>query len=331
MMVVDPVMRLPVGRPWMTVAIDKYTRMIVGIYTSFNPPSTLSVMQCLRHAIKPKTYVSKLYPEIKNTWDTYGIFEGIVLDNAPEFYSTDLEDACLQLGISIQYAPPKRGQYKGSVERFFRTQNQQLLHGQPGTTFSNIIDREDYDPKKNAVISADALDEMTHIFIVDVYHQRVHRGLNDTPASVWAQASAEFPPSLPSRPTDLDVILGCIEHRTISASGIELHGLSYNSDSLARLRRELRSGERVMLKYDPGDLSIIHVADKTNGLYVAVPALNQEYAEGLSLWQHKFIKKYVREVLRRSVDVVALCLAKERIQRIVEREWLSTKKTTTRG
>lgn len=333
LMVIDPVMRLPVGRPLLTTALDKFTATVLGKYISFNPAGYLSVMHCLRHAIIPKTYLREKYPNIVNDWDAYGIPECIVVDNGAEFHSKHLEDACLQLGIIIQYAPPKRPSYKGSQERWFGTQNKQLLHKQPGTTFSNILDRGDYDPKKNAVITFDALDEMYHTYIVDVYHQQEHRGIRDVPARLWKAAVAEYPPAMPPHRTSLDVLLGCVAERTISRKGIELHGggLFYNDDALAVLRRSLKPGERVTLKYDPSDLSMIHVADRARGLYIPVPATNQQYAQGLSLWQHEVIKSYARRVIRESVDMIALCQAKLRIQEIVEREWLSAKRTGTRA
>jgi putative transposase len=329
-MVVDPVMRLPVGRPCVTTALDHFTREILGKYMSFNPPSYLSVMHCLQHAIAPKSYIKEQYPNIVNTWDAYGLPELIVVDNGPEFHSIHFEDACLQLGINIHYAPPKQGKYKGSIERWFGTQNKQLLHGQRGTTFSNILDRADYDSKANAIITITALEEMSHIYIVDVYHQQKHRGINDIPARLWKEAIAEYPPSLPPHRTALDVLLGCIEYRTVSAKGIELHSLFYNDDSLALLRRKLNRNARVMLKYDPSDLSIIHVADREHGVFLPIPAVNQDYAQGLSLWQHEMIKAFARRRVSEHVDIVALSRAKQRIQEIVEREWLAAKRTSTR-
>lgn len=330
LMVVDPVMRLPVGRPTLTTVIDKYTRVLLGKYMSFDPPSYLSVMQCLRHAIAPKNYVREKYPSIVNTWDAFGIPETIVVDNAPEFYSKHFEDACLQLGINISYTPPKKGSYKGTMERWFRTQNHQLLHHQPGTTFSNIFDRADYDPKKNAVITMDALEEITHKYIVDVYHQDEHKGISDIPARLWTEAIAVYPPALPPQHTALDVLLGCIEERTITARGIELFVLHYNDDALALLRRKLKTGEKVLLKYDPIDLSLIHVADKKNGIYIPVPAVDQRYTQGLSLWQHKVIKAFARRRIKENLDIVALSRAKQEIQEIVEREWFAAKRTTAR-
>jgi len=119
--VIDLETKMPIGRPWLTTAIDVYSKMVVGFFLSFNPPSYLSIMQCLRHSIMPKTYLASKYPSIKNKWNAYGVPEMVVVDNGKEFYSNHFEDACLQLGILIQYAPPQLAWYKGSVERYFGT------------------------------------------------------------------------------------------------------------------------------------------------------------------------------------------------------------------
>src|SRR5205814_5208852 len=54
--VIDEKTNLPIGRPWLFVAICVFTKMILGYYLSFQKPSYLSVMQCLLHSIRPKTY-----------------------------------------------------------------------------------------------------------------------------------------------------------------------------------------------------------------------------------------------------------------------------------
>jgi putative transposase len=59
--VLDNEYRLPVGRPWLTAAIDVYSQTIVGYYLTFEPPSYLSVMYCLLHSIRPKDYVISTY------------------------------------------------------------------------------------------------------------------------------------------------------------------------------------------------------------------------------------------------------------------------------
>jgi putative transposase len=44
----------PVGRPWLTVALDVYSRMVVGFYLSLEQPGASATGLCLAHAILPK-------------------------------------------------------------------------------------------------------------------------------------------------------------------------------------------------------------------------------------------------------------------------------------
>ena len=90
----DPIMRLPLGRPWLTVAIDLYTRMVAGLFISYNPPSSAAVLHCLKNLIEPKTYIKTKYPHLNGVWNCYGIPGTILVDNGKEFWSEDVEDAC---------------------------------------------------------------------------------------------------------------------------------------------------------------------------------------------------------------------------------------------
>jgi putative transposase len=327
--IIDAETRLPVGRPTITVVIDKYSRMILGFHVGFDPPGYLSVMLCLLHAITPKRYIETDFPKVENRWNTYGIPEQIIVDNAPEFYSEDFEDACLQLGMLLSYSPVKHPWYKASIERFYGTENRRLLHSQPGTTFSNIIAKEDYDPKKNALITFDEFIEILHLWIIDIYSQDLHRGLGDIPAYVWEKGINEFPPTLPRRKQDLRVLIGQVEQRKISRSGIKLFNLTYNDDRLALLRRELK-GRKAKLKLNPDDLSIIYVNNPKDDSYIPVFAEDQEYTKGLSLWQHEVIQRYVRKNIRSRINRDSLRRAKKKIQAIVDRGWLQSRKTTTK-
>jgi putative transposase len=319
--VVDPITKLPIGRAFLTWLIDVYTKMILGFYISFNPPSYLTVMECLKHAIRPKTYVKRKYSNIKNDWNTYGIPEVLVVDNAREFHGRNLEDACHQLGIVLQFSPRGKPWIRTTVERSFRTIATQLHHQQPGTTFSDIIDRADYEPGKMAIVTPDVLDEITHKWIVDIYQVSGHRGIRDVPALRWEKGIAEWPPALPVNNEFLDVALGYTEERVVSSRGIELDNLFYNDEELAMVRRSLERHKKVIVKRNPSDLSLIHVYDEKHDKYLAVPAIDQDYTKSLTLYQHTVICRYVRERLKRNVDVFALARAKREVQEIVEREW----------
>lgn len=328
--VIDPVTKMPIGRPTLTLAIDRYTRMILGFYVSFNGAGFLAVSHCLRHAILPKTYVKRQFPDVKNIWECYGVPELAAVDNGSEFHGDGFEDASLQLGTIILYCPVKHPWFKAVVERYFRTLNQQLLHELPGTTFSNIFEKEDYDSKKNAIITLDTLLNVIHVFIVDYYSQRKHRGIKDIPALRWKLAAEQFPPTLPSRREDLNILLGEVEFRTIQSNGISIFGLVYNDGVLARLRNG-RKGYQFKIKYDPADISLIYVHDPDNDKFIPIPAENQDYTKGLSLWQHRVIQRVARKKTDDQVDIVELCLTKQRIMKIIWREWMKINKTGPRA
>jgi putative transposase len=319
--VVDDNTMLPLGRPTITSALDEHTRCPMGFYTGFEPPSCLSVMRCLKHAILPKTYVPRAFPAIKNVWECYGVPELVVVDNPPEFHSSHFERACLQIGADIQYARVLVPWYKGKLERFQGTMNHDLMHGSPGTTFSNILERDEYDPTRHAVVLLSTFREMLHRWIIDVYLQTPHRGIKDTPAHRWRSDVSALPPPLPPSASELDIVLGMTAQRVVFHYGIELEGLKYNGEELGSLRRRMGTGAKVELTFDPGDLGHINVLDSQKGVYVRVPALDRAYAKGLSLWQHKVIRRYAQRQLNARTDLVALAQAKAEIRALVERDF----------
>jgi len=321
LVVVDDNSMLPLGRPTITSALDEYTRCPMGFYAGFEPPSCLSVMRCLKHAILPKTYLQREFPSIKNSWECYGVPELVIVDNPPEFHSVHFERACLQIGADIQYAKVLVPWYKGKLERFQGTMNHDLMHGTPGTTFSNILDRDDYDPMRHAVVMLSTFREMLHKWIIDLYLQTPHRGIKDTPAHRWQREMSALPPPLPPSARDLDIVLGMTTQRVVFHYGIEMEGLKYNGPELGALRRRQGTRIKVELTFDPGDLGQINVLDSEKGEYFQVPAIDEAYAKGLSLWQHRVIRRFAQRQLDARIDIVALGQAKAEIRALVERDF----------
>jgi putative transposase len=316
-MVIDPDTLLPIGRPWLVWAIDVYTRMIVGYHLSFVRPSYAEFMQCLLHAIKPKSYVREKYPDLINDWLTYGLMETVFTDNAKIYYSGALREATSELGIKVEYARRYMAWDKPFVERSFWSLARRLLRKFPGTTFSNIFEKADYDPKKHAIVTMADLQEMIHRWIIDIYSRSPHRGLKDVPARVWEMSVKKFPPLLPPDAQDLEVLLGYITWRKVGSS-IEIFGLHYSCDALAAVRQQVK-GEKAKIKFNPEDISLIWVYDNKNGVYIPVPALDQEYTRGLSLWAHKIIKEQAKRITEGYVNRDDLCRARDMITAVILR------------
>ena len=83
---VDDEHRKNIGRPYITVAIDVYSRMIVGYYLSLNPPSVTSVALCITNSILPKEKLL-MDLDINTNWDVWGFPETIHVDNGADFRS----------------------------------------------------------------------------------------------------------------------------------------------------------------------------------------------------------------------------------------------------
>lgn len=276
-------------------------------------------MACLYHTILPKENVPERYG-VQHDWLAYGVPFTLVVDNGREFIGHDLDDACNLLGIVLERMPVRTPHFKAAVERMFGTTNTGLLHTLPGTTFDHLGQRGQRDRFKQACISLNELDRIMHIFLMDIYAEDFHRGLEGIPARQWtALTQAGFFPRVPASAIELQILLGRVAYRTIQPYGIELYTLRYNCAELTslRTRMKVRDSSQVKIKYNPADLSRIYAYDPDEARYLEVPALAQEYTQGLSLWKHRVIRNFVLNE-QGSVDIVALGHAQRKIQAIIE-------------
>jgi putative transposase len=241
----------------------------------------------------------------------------VFTDNAKIYYSGAFNEATSQLGIRVEYSRRYMAWDKPFVERSFWTLARRLLRKIPGTTFSNIFEKADYDPKKHALITMEELQEIIHRWIIDIYSRSAHRGLKDVPARVWETSIKKFPPLLPPDAQELEVLLGYIAWRKVGPT-IEMFGLHYSCDALAVVRQQVK-GEKAKIKFNPEDISLIWVYDHKNGIYIPVPALDQDYTRGLSLWAHNIIKEQARRITDGYVNRDDLCRAREMINGVVAR------------
>lgn len=320
--VVDDDDNLPLGRLTLTYCLDVATRYPLGLYLGFEPPSYLTVSACLHHAILPKPDARELYGT-EHQWLACGIPHTLVVDNGKEFIGGSLQDACLSLGILLQRLPAQTPHFKATVERMFGTFNTGLFHMLPGTTFSNVDARGDYDSVRFASLRQEEIYQMMHVFLLDIYAESFHRGLGAVPARRWEAAmQAGFFPRVPTNPEELSILLGRLTERVINHYGIEFESLRYNCHELSLLRHRLRTqantagSARVKIKYLPHDLGQIYVFDPFEMKYIKVPALDQAYAQGLTLWSHQIIRNQAL-LNQDKVSMEALGEAKRKIQAIV--------------
>lgn len=311
---------LPLGRPTLTVAIDHFSRMLLGYHLSFGNPSTAAVMGTLRHAILPKQIaqgsLNKL--SIDHEWPCYGVPDLIVVDNGLEFHSKDFESVAFDLGLSIHYCPKHQPRFKGTVERYLKTVNYFFAHQLPGTSLARWHHRGDYDPLKHAVLTFAEFNQIFQKWVLDVYSQEVHRGIQETPWARWHAGLQQRTPELPESINLLQQRIGQVEERALRRDGITLHGIRYNGDVLAPMLNAYGPGIKVRIVFDSEDLGSIQVWGPDSVEPVCVHALNQDYAKGLTILQNEMIRTALREKGVSQTNPAALQQAKQDITRIVE-------------
>lgn len=312
----------------MTVAIDRFSRVIMGFYISFHAPSSFSVLQCLKRAILPKEVWLARFPDIKGEWPARGIPELIACDNGMDLHSDAFEEICLEMGIELLYCPGGEPWMKGAVERYFRTQNS-LIHSLPGTVFSNVDERGAYPSEDLAAIDMETLVRLITKWIVEVYHLDDYEKRRIPPLVKWKKGEDERIIEMPAYPQQLEILVGVPAKRTLFHYGVEVDNLRYNCPELQLLRARAGGTPSIKLKYYEDDVGYIHVYDEANEEYIRVNAVDEEYASGLTRHLHRLIREYTQKQYGERWTDERLLESKAAIQEIVK-EALKNKKMATR-
>ena len=264
---VDEGERQPLGRPWLSLAIDVATRMVVGFYLSLQTPSAASVALTISRAVlRKEDYLTAL--QVEALWPTYGLPRTIQLDNAKEFHARALVRGCEQHGIQIRHRPPLQPHFGGHIERLIGTLMGEI-HLLPGTTFSSVAQRGTYDSAAHATMTLAELETWLTWQIVGIYHLRLHATLSCTPLHAW-QNGIERMRHPVREPFDLQrfyLDFLPFTKRTVGRAGLRLFNLFYWHGALSRY---VQDGNHYLVKYDPRDISRVYLLEK-DGSYLEVP------------------------------------------------------------
>lgn len=296
LIVLDDRTLLPLGRPTIAIAIDVFTRCVVGIYIGFEPPSVSTVGQCLRSALLPKLALVESVPRLLGSWNMYGLMDTLVVDQALENHAGAIDKIGGCLGIEIAWCGSKMPWQKGTVERFMLTLNRGFSHQIEGTTRSNIRDKDDYDAVGRAVCSFSAVRNGLIAWLVDTYHCKPHRALQMAPRGKWSSTISEDDIPLATDLHVLETLIRVPKTKPLTHKGIDCNvGLLYNSDELTDLRKEFGAELEVTVYPSLSNLGSIIVEFDDADFRAEVPCLNPEYANGLTLWQHKATRRFAQQ------------------------------------
>jgi putative transposase len=320
---VDEICRMPIGRPWLTAAIDVYSRVIVGFYLSFDPPGALGTGMCIANAILPKEgWLQSL--DVKGDWCCWGRMNTIHVDNAKEFRGKTLSKACEEYGINLQWRPVKKPQWGGHIERLMGTIAKKM-HTLRGTTRSSPKDRGEYDSMKKAVFTLKDFEGWLVEFIVNTYHVTIHQGIGTTPMSKFEEGlnKTGLPPRiLNENKVRLD-FLPYVE-RSIQEYGVVIDYIYYYGDVLrkwinALIPNTLKSKQKRMFifKRDPRDITVLFFYDPDLQEYFQIPCRNTSRTP-MTIWEHNEILNRMKSNGISKIDEDAIFEARERLNEIEE-------------
>ena len=324
LIVVDERDRQPIGRPYLTLAIDVFTRCVLGMVVTLEAPSAVSVGLCLAHAACDKRpWLEGLNVEMD--WPMSGKPRLLYLDNAAEFKSEALRRGCEQHGIRLDYRPPGQPHYGGIVERIIGTAMQMIHDELPGTTFSNPGQRGEYDSEKMATLTLRELERWLAL-AVGTYHGSVHNGLLQPPAARWAEAvEGVGVPAVVTRPTAFLVDFLPVIRRTLTRTGFVIDHIHYYADALKPWIARRERLPAFLIRRDPRDISRIWVLEPEGQHYLEIHYRTLSHP-AVTLWEQRQALAKLRQLGREQVDESALFRMIGQMREIVTTAQKATRK-----
>lgn len=307
--IVDDVHRKPIGRAFLTIALDVRSKMVTGFVVSIDNPGALATGLCISMSILPKDeWLRERGLEKHLTWPCYGFMRTIHTDNAKEFRGEMLRKACAEYSIIPERRVKGQPRYGGHVERAFRTFMQEVHEELPGTTFSNVRERADYDSEGKAVLTLAGLERWFAIYLLGRYHLTPHAG-NDgmAPLDVWTKAHLEgldgalplgLPPHLSREKAErLRIDFLPFFEATVQQYGVKSWSIEWYSPRIQRFIAEKTpdgKGRTFICRYDPRDLHQIWFYDDRAREYITLP-YRVASRPPVSLWEVSWAKKMLKD------------------------------------
>ena len=239
----------PLGRPWMTILTDAFSRRCLALYLSFDAPSYRSCMMILRDCVRRNGRL----PQV------------IVIDGGPEFQSTYFETLLARYECTKKTRPPAKARFGSVCERLFGTTNTQFIHNLRGNT--QITRNVRQVTKGNAPVGQAAwtlgcLYDYLSTFLFEIYDTIGHPALGQSPREAYL-AGVESTGYRPNRVIAYDqaflmATLPTTPRGTAKVSpgrGIIINHVYYWAEAF---RDPTIENHDVAVRYDPFDIGIAY-------------------------------------------------------------------------
>ncbi len=234
------------GKPWLTVLLDAYSRRVLAAYLTFDPPSYRSVMMALRICVQRFERLPQF----------------MVVDGGKEFHSVYFDSLLAQYRCAKKVRPWAKPHFGSVIERLFETTQTEFIYTLLGNTQAAKRVRmltKAVDPKEHALWTLPDLYTYLMEYAYQVYDQQDHRSLGLSPRATYLWGMKQggerehrriayderfLKATCPTTPKGTALVQ--------KGSGVKLNHFSYWSN-------EFRNPEviktAVPVRYDPFDIS----------------------------------------------------------------------------
>tara|TARA_B000000460_G_scaffold44025_1_gene27628 strand:+ start:1892 stop:3976 length:2085 start_codon:yes stop_codon:yes gene_type:complete len=268
-----------IGRPTLMLTIDVFSRLVVGYYLTFEPPSYVLAMMCIANCLENKVDVCKRLgiPIEFEDWPAIGLPTAILADKG-ELLTHQSESLVNTYNVRIENAKARRGDAKGIVEQRFRTLQADFIPYTPGAVTSETVKkRGGKDYRLDAQLT---LLELEEILVLLIYKHNLSvmkkydadAGIPDelprTPKNLWQWGIENRSGLLRSAGVkEFKVHTLPREMATVSNEGIKFQSLTFSCPEAFKAGWFLRDKHRtrpkkVEIAYDPRSTNSIYIFPK---------------------------------------------------------------------
>ena len=266
---------LPVGCPWITMAIDEASRAVLGLMLGYEVPSTASLAKFMNHMVHPKDDLLRQL-NIDFPWPMQGKPMSIYTDRGSDFTAHAFKMGCLEHNIDLEFRPAGKTHFGGIIERLIGTTmgRVKLLKG--------TTDGEWKEYKRAMEVSAEAtytieeLERQLLLWVTGIYNITERPDLNyKTPLQVWCENMGGMHPPIPKNKDAFFLDFLARGYRRLHKGYIQAMSLTYWDDALESLLR-LNTAKRYEIRFDIHDVSRIWLRNPKSGKFIKLRARRRD-------------------------------------------------------
>jgi len=241
----------PLGRPWFTLVVDAFSRRVLAIHLTFDPPSYHSVMMAVRDMVR-----------------RFGrLPEFVVVDNGRDFQSTAFESFLQVMGVHLRFRPAGQPRHGAVLERLFGRVHSEYVHNLAGNTKATKNVRMTTGKHLPVNFAEWTLESMYHgleHWATEYYEKERHPALDCSPREMF-QRGVKDSGARPQRQILFNrdfLIATCppVDREGIrlvnNQRGVKVNGMFYWNPEF---RNPRVASQRVPVRYDPWDAGSVYV------------------------------------------------------------------------